>query len=75
MTLGFPTYIHILFIVHDYIIQHEFHGTHMHENNAVLSCVNNEQINEPVIESNLCTCAVLWLVEDCQTPPGGRLLE
>ena len=30
----------------------------MHENNAVLSCVNNEQINEPVLESNLCTCAI-----------------
>ena len=30
----------------------------MHENNAVLSCVNNEQINEPVLESNLCTCAM-----------------
>ena len=30
----------------------------MHENNAVLFCVNNEQINEPVLESNLCTCAM-----------------
>ena len=30
----------------------------MHENNAVLSCVNNEQINRPVLESNLCTCAM-----------------
>ena len=30
----------------------------MHENNAVLSCVNNEQINEPVLESNLCACAM-----------------
>ena len=30
----------------------------MHENNAVLSCVNNKQINEPVLESNLCTCAM-----------------
>ena len=30
----------------------------MHENNAVLSCVNNEQINESVLESNLCTCAM-----------------
>ena len=30
----------------------------MHENNSVLSCVNNEQINEPVLESNLCTCAM-----------------
>ena len=30
----------------------------VHENNAVLSCVNNEQINEPVLESNLCTCAM-----------------
>ena len=30
----------------------------MRENNAVLSCVNNEQINEPVLESNLYTCAM-----------------
>ena len=30
----------------------------MHENNAVLSCVNNKQNNEPVLESNLCTCAM-----------------
>ena len=30
----------------------------MHENNAVLSWVNNEQINEPVLESNLHTCAM-----------------
>ena len=30
----------------------------MHENNAVLSCVNNEQINEPMLESNLYTCAM-----------------
>ena len=30
----------------------------MHENNAVLSRVNNEQILEPVLESNLCTCAM-----------------
>ena len=26
----------------------------MHENNTVLSYVNNEQINEPVLESYMC---------------------
>ena len=31
----------------------------MLENNAVLSCVNNEQINEPVLESNVYMCCAI----------------